>query len=154
MKLSAFKKQLSELQKLNFIQVNGALVPQHFHVTEVGLVTKHFVDCGGDVHEEKYANFQIWVSDDTTHRLTPADLLNIIDISKKVLGDEDLEVEVEFQTETIGRYALDFKYGHFVLLTKETDCLAKLQCGIPQPKQLINLAALGTNTCTPGSGCC
>jgi len=25
----------------------GTYLPAHFHMTEVGLVTKHFVDCGG-----------------------------------------------------------------------------------------------------------
>ncbi len=154
MKVSAFKQHLNTLENLNFIQANGELVPAHFHVTEIGLVTKHFVDCGGDVHEEKAANIQIWVADDVDHKLSPAGLLTIFDLSKKVLGDEDLEIEVEYQTETIGKYALDFKYGHFVLVAKHTDCLAQLQCGIPQPKQLVNLASVGTSCCTPGGGCC
>ncbi len=52
MKLSAFKKQLSGLDGINFMQVNEALVPAHFHITEIGLLTKHFVDCGGDLHTE------------------------------------------------------------------------------------------------------
>ncbi len=154
MKLSAFKQHLNTLENLNFLQPNGEKVPAHFHITEVGLVSKHFVDCGGDVHEEKSALIQIWVADDLDHRLRPAGLLNIIDISKKVLGDEDLELEVEYQTETIGQYALDFKYGHFVLVAKQTDCLAKLQCGIPQPKPMVNLASVASTCCTPGGGCC
>jgi hypothetical protein len=154
MKLSAFKQHLNVLENLNFLQPNGEKVPAHFHITEIGLVSKHFVDCGGDVHQEKSANIQIWVADDLDHRLDPAGLLNIIDISKKVLGDEDLEIEVEYQTETIGKYALDFKYGHFVLVAKQTDCLAKLQCGIPQPKRMVNLAGKSAAVCTPGGGCC
>ena len=154
MKLSAFKQQLSTLDNLNFIQTNGEKIPAHFHITEVGLLTKHFVDCGGDVHEERSANIQIWVSDDVDHRLSPAGLLNIIDISKKVLGNEDLEVEVEYQTETIGKYALDFEFGNFVLQPKQTDCLAKAQCGIPQPKLMVNLAGKSAAVCTPGGGCC
>lgn len=154
MKLSAFKQHLKALENLNFILPNGEKVPAHFHITEIGLISKHFVDCGGDVHQEKSANIQIWVTEDLEHRLSPAGLLNIADISKKVLGDEDLEIEVEFQTETIGKYALDFKFGHFVLVAKQTDCLAKLQCGIPQPKQLVNLAGKSAAVCTPGGGCC
>lgn len=152
MKLSTFKKYLTELENLHFIQVNGALVPSHFHVTELGLVTKNFVDCGGDVHEEKWANLQIWLADDTDHRLKPAGLLNILKISNQVLKDQDLEIEIEFQAETIGRYALDFKYGDFVLVAKQTDCLAKVQCGIPQQQPLVNLAE--AKVCTPGGGCC
>lgn len=154
MKLSAFKQHLNKLENLNFIQVNGEKVPAHYHVTEIGLVTKYFVDCGGDVHEDKWASIQIWVSDDLDHRLSPAGLLKIVDLSKMILGDEDLEIEVEYQTETIGKYALDFKYGHFVLVAKQTECLAQLQCGIPQPKQLVNLAGKSAAVCTPGGGCC
>jgi len=154
MKLSAFKKQLSRLDGINFMQVNEASVPAHFHITEIGLSTKHFVDCGGDLHTEQSASIQIWVAGDTEHRLSPAGLLHIIAISKKVLGDEDLEIEIEYQTETIGKYGLDFKDGNFILLPKETDCLAKTKCGIPQPKQLINLAGKNESCCTPGGGCC
>lgn len=154
MKLSALKEHLAALDNLNFILPNGEKVPVHFHITEIGLASKHFVDCGGDVHQQKSANIQIWVAEDFDHRLNAAGLLNIIDISKKVLGDEDLEIEVEYQTETIGKYALDFKYGHFVLVATQTDCLAKLQCGIPQPKPVINLAGKSAAVCTPGSGCC
>lgn len=154
MKLSAFEQQLNTLDNLNFIKANGEEVPVHFHITEVGLLTKHFVDCGGDVHQEKFANIQVWVSDDFDHRLSPAGLSNIIGISKTVLGNEDLEVEVEYQTETIGKYALDFEYGNFVLHPKQTDCLAKTQCGIPQPKLMVNLAGKSSAVCTPGGGCC
>ena len=46
-KLSDFKKHLSILETLTFVQTNGDLVPAHFHITEVGLITKQFIDCGG-----------------------------------------------------------------------------------------------------------
>ncbi len=154
MKLSVFKQHLNTLESLSFILPNGEKVPAHFHITEIGLNSKHFVDCGGDVHQEKSASVQIWVAEDLDHRLSPAGLLTIIDISKKVLGDEDLDLEIEYQTETIGKYALDFNYSQFVLVAKQTDCLAKAQCGIPQPKQLVNLASVGSACCTPGGGCC
>jgi hypothetical protein len=39
-------------------------VPEHFHVTEVGVVTKDFIDCGGTVRHEKVANFQLWDAND------------------------------------------------------------------------------------------
>ncbi|MGA8855051.1 MAG: DUF6428 family protein, partial [Christiangramia sp.] len=47
MKLSEFKNQLSRLKEIAFQLPNGQLVPEHFHVTEVGKITKHFIDCGG-----------------------------------------------------------------------------------------------------------
>ncbi len=156
MKLSDFKKYLSISKTLNFVQANGDLVPAHFHITEIGIVTKNFVDCGGDVHVEKLVNIQIWVAQDFDHRLKPTDLLNIIDISKKIIDDEDLEIEVEYQTETIGKYSLKFENENFVLVTKHTDCLAKSNCGIPQPKQKSALSTVGTKEsgCTPGGTCC
>jgi hypothetical protein len=49
MKLSQFKLQLSSLSNLNFVLPNGTIIPKHFHVTEVGQITKHFIDCGGTV---------------------------------------------------------------------------------------------------------
>lgn len=52
MKLSEFKRYLSTLSQVNIVQPNGEYVPAHFHITEVGLITKNFLDCGGDVHTE------------------------------------------------------------------------------------------------------
>jgi hypothetical protein len=158
MKLSDFKKQLSVSKTLNFLQPSGESVPSHFHITEVGLMTKHFVDCGNTIHVEKTANMQIWIAEDTEHRLKPLSLLQIIAKSDEIFGDEDLEVEIEFQTETIGKYNLDFIGNTFVLLPKRTDCLAKSTCGVPvaKPKlQLLELASVDlTGCCTPGGGCC
>ena len=157
MKLSDFKKHLSILETLTFVQTNGDLVPANFHITEVGLITKQFIDCGGDIHTEKLASIQIWIAQDFDHRLSPKDVATIIDISKKILHDEDLEIEVEYQTETIGKYALEFKENSFILIAKHTDCLAKLNCGIPQPKQKLALSAIEStkvNSCAPQNGCC
>ena len=157
MKISEFKTHLATLNSVGFKLPNGECVPLHFHITEVGRITKHFIDCGGDVHEEKSANLQIWVADDTDHRLTPHNLLNILDLSKKVLNDEDLEIEVEYQTETIGKYGLSIDDDAFVLVAKETDCLAKIKCNIPQSKPKIKFSELtlaSQSTCTPGGGCC
>lgn len=157
MRISEFKTHLAELDSVSFKLPNGTSVPSHFHITEVGRLSKHFIDCGGDVHEEKSASLQIWVADDIEHRLTPRTLLNILDLSKQVLNDEDLEIEVEYQTETIGKYGLSIEDNSFVLLAKETDCLAKTKCNIPQAKPKIKFSELTLatpNTCTPGGGCC
>jgi hypothetical protein len=157
MKLSEIKKHLSTAEAVNFILPTGAFVPEHFHVTEVGLVTKHFIDCGGTVRHEKVANFQLWDANDYEHRLKPQKLLHIIGLSEKVLGVEDLEIEVEYQADTIGKYGLHFNGKNFVLVPKQTACLAQDQCGVPQPKQKLQLAEVGAdkqNSCTPGGGCC
>ena len=155
MKLSQIKKQLTQLDRIAFQLPNGDLVPSHFHVTEVGKIAKHFIDCGGTLRNEEVANFQLWNADDYDHRLHPEKLLNIIELSEKVLGIEDLEIEVEYQAETIGKFGLDFDGKNFLLTTKKTDCLAKDQCGIPTEKPKMKLSEIqAANSCAPGSGCC
>lgn len=156
MKLSDLKKQLSTLAAVNFVMPNGTLVPQHFHVTEVGLVTKNFIDCGGTIRHEQVVNFQLWEANDVEHRLAPQKLLNIIALSEKALGIGDLEIEVEYQQDTIGKYNLEFNGTNFLLTTKHTNCLASDSCGIPKEKLKVNLAELSVNQvcCTPGSKCC
>jgi hypothetical protein len=155
MRLSELKKHLEKSESVNFILQNGTPVPEHFHVTEVGVVTKHFIDCGGAVRNEKVANFQLWDALDFEHRLKPQKLLNIIGLSEKVLGMEDLEIEVEYQAETIGKYDLDFNGKDFILRAKQTACLASDSCGIPQEKLKVNLAGVSSDaSCKPGGGCC
>ena len=108
MKLSEVKIVLQALETIGFQLPNGALVPNHFHVTEVGKITKHFIDCGGTVRNEEVVNFQLWNANDYDHRLHPEKLLNIIELSEKVLEIEDLEIEVEYQSDTIGKFGLEF----------------------------------------------
>lgn len=155
MKLSEIKKHLSTATAVNFVLENGTIVPEHFHVTEVGVITKHFIDCGGTVRNERVANFQLWNANDTDHRLKPKKLLDIIALSEKVLGMEDAEIEVEYQSDTIGKYGLEFHNGNFILTTKQTNCLAKDNCGIPADKQKVKLSDLQDDNkpcCAPG--CC
>jgi hypothetical protein len=157
MKLSDFKKQLSTITDLNFVLQNGTFVPKHFHVTEVGQVTKNFIDCGGTVRNEKVVNFQLWEANDFDHRLAPQKLNDIIVLSEKVLRIEDAEIEVEYQSETIGKYGVEFNGKDFVLTSTQTNCLAQDKCGISPEKLKVSLYDLqNTNQscCTPGGKCC
>jgi len=155
MKLSQVKSALEKLETIGFQLPNGELVPNHFHVTEIGKIAKNFIDCGGAVRKEEVANFQLWNANDYNHRLHPEKLLNIIELSEKILEIGDLEIEVEYQSETIGKFGLDFDGTHFLLTTKQTDCLAKNRCGIPTEKPKVKLSEIQTATsCTPASGCC
>ncbi len=158
MKLSAVKEALNKVEAVNFELQNGQPVPNHFHVTEVGIITKHFIDCGGVVRNEKVANFQLWEAGDVDHRLSPQKLAGIISLSEKTLGIEDLEVEVEYQSETIGKYDLAFNGTNFILINKKTNCLAQDKCGIPEAKlekPRIRISQINNEpTCTPGGGCC
>lgn len=157
MKLSEIKNQLKKLSTIAFQLPNGELVPNHFHVTEVGRITKHFIDCGGVVRNEEVANFQLWEANDYDHRLHPEKLVHIIELSEEKLQIPDLEIEVEYQMkETIGKFNLDFDGTYFQLKSKVTDCLAKDNCGIPTEKTKIKIGEWQPkeNTCKPNSGCC
>ncbi len=156
MKLSQIKKQLSQLNQITFMLPNGTLVPSHFHVTEVGKVSKHFIDCGGVERKEIVANFQLWDANDYNHRLHPEKLLKIIELSEQVLGLDDLDIEVEYQGDTIGKFGLDYDGTNFLLTVKQTDCLAKENCGVPEKKPKMKISELEANQscCTPSSGCC
>lgn len=149
MNLSEIKNILPNLDSVVFKLENGTYVPQHFHVTEVGMITKNFIDCGGVIRMEKVVNFQLWSADDANHRLKPTKLLNIITLAELELGIEDLEIEVEYQIDTISKYGLGFENNTFILTNKQTDCLAKDNCGIPEEHLQTKNSA-----CTPGGGCC
>jgi hypothetical protein len=157
MRLSQVKASLRNLENVRFLLPDGSAVPDHFHVTEIGLIDKKFIDCGGTIREEKLVNFQLWTDTDTDHRLLPGKLKDIIALSENVLGIGDFEVEVEYQSNTIGKYGLDFNGNEFQLVSKTTACLALDQCGVPSQKQkmqLQQLVATEQSGCKPGSGCC
>ena len=158
MTLSAIKSELKKATTITFQLPNGELVAPHFHVTEVGKISKHFIDCGGIVRTEEVANFQLWEANDYNHRLHPEKLISIIELSEKNLGIPDLEIEVEYQMkESIGKFGLEFDGTTFQLTSKLTNCLAQDKCGIPesqlQPK-VGQWKAKATSCCTPDSNCC
>jgi hypothetical protein len=158
MKLSAFKALLDTVPELNFLSPDNVSVPKHFHVTEAGVTTKHFIDCGGTVRTEKHINFQLWVAEDYDHRLAPQKLKKIIALADHLFDNQDLEIEIEYQTQTVGRYGIDFDGVNFILTPKQTDCLARGIC-IPPPKTKVKLSKLQTvktttACCTPGQNCC
>jgi len=158
MKLSEIKKILTDVDAVVFQLPNKTFVPEHFHVTEVGVITKNFIDCGGTVREEKVINFQLWEAADYDHRLAPTKLNKIIELSERVLGiDPELEIEVEYQSDTIGKYNLEYNGIYFQLTSKTTACLAQDSCGIPADKQKVKLSELSSSSsscCTPGGSCC
>lgn len=155
MKLSEIKNHLHTLSSVTFLLPDGKSVPAHFHVTEVGKITKDFIDCGGVVRHEEVISFQLWESIDVDHRIEPSKLMKIIELSEEKLGLENHEIEVEYQAGTIGKFGLDFDGENFVLTNKLTDCLAKDNCGVPKLKLDLSLMTADSgSSCTPGGGCC
>jgi hypothetical protein len=147
MKLSDLKTALSYLNKVEFVLPNGEVVPPHFHVTEVGSVTRKYIDCGGTKREESAVTMQLFVATDIDHRLSPQKFLSILEMAEKDLELENTEVEVEYQGKSIEVYHLQFVNGQLKLKPTFTDCLAKDHCGIP-------VLESSSTSCTPGSGCC
>jgi hypothetical protein len=147
MKISEIKEALAGVTAVNFKLPSGEYLPAHFHVTEVGLVAKHFIDCGGVERREQAANFQLWEAGDYDHRLAPQKFLHILQLSAKILGSEELPIEVEYQQNTIGKFGLNFDGKDFLLTPKQTACLAQDACGIPS--QEFTLPQLQTVCCAP-----
>ena len=154
MKLSEFKSALHQMDGVHFNLPTGKKVPSHFHVTELGSSTKHFIDCGGTERLERKATFQLWTSIDLHHRLKADKLVNIIDMAAPLFKGEDPEVELEYQQETIGRFGLELKNDALQMTALQTDCLAKENCGIPVEKVKKAMSELTESCCTPGGGCC
>ncbi len=155
MTINEIKNALKQLETIAFELPNGQLVPNHFHVTEVGKIHKDFIDCGGTRRNETVASFQLWEADDYDHRLHPEKLLSIIELSQKVLGINNEAIEVEYQGETINKFGLDFDGKNFKLVSKQTDCLAKDNCGVPAKENANQLISITEgSSCSPGGGCC
>jgi hypothetical protein len=156
MLLSEIKTFLASVETLPINLPDGTRVPAHFHVTEVGEVSKRFIDCGGTLRHERVVSFQLWNANDYDHRLHPGKLVSIIELAQRQLGLGDLEIEVEYQgADSIVKYGLEVRNGALQLTSKETACLAQDACGIPEKKavDLSSLVASGGG-CTPGGGCC
>jgi hypothetical protein len=159
MRLSEVKSILAGLSEVNFLLPDGTKVPEHFHITEVGMIDKQFIDCSGVVRRERVINFQLWEANDFDHRLKPEKMNSIIALSEKTLAIPDLEVEIEYQSSTIGKYDLGFRDGNFLLVAKQTACLASDSCGIPPEKMKKSLSSLtpvgeSAQCCGPNSKCC
>lgn len=121
-----------------------SVLPSHYHVTEVGLVQKSFIDCGGQLRGSAACVLQLWVANDTEHRMTAGKLFKILNMAEPMFGFNDLPVEVEYGEDVVGLYSM--QSGNLIkgkpdsiipwdlltlnLVAKKTDCLAKDKCGI------------------------
>jgi len=127
---------------------DGGRVPAHAHVTEVGRIDRHFIDCGGTVRRTSFCCLQVWVADDVDHRLTAGKLADII-ARAAAIEVSDLDVEIEYEDGFISQFPVlqarvDGSAVVISLGTKHTDCLAKESCLPSQPGE----------DCCAGSGCC
>lgn len=134
----------------------GEVLPAHFHITEVGYVTKDFIDCGGTRRTNSSCALQTLVAHDVDHRLKAGKLAGILELSRKVIADESVPVELEYDTGTVSTYALkevsvsrDKKFVVVALEGKHTACLAPDKCGLEELEEKAEQAA----ECEPAAGC-
>lgn len=137
---------------------HGGEVPVSFHITEVGVVQKDFIDCGGTRRQTRSFQLQAWVGEDDDHRLSAPKLGGIIGKGLAAFGGIDLPIEIEFEDEVISQYPLESVIAMegqlvFHLSTKHTDCLAKELCGLPKDRSGAP-AAMEESSCCAGGGCC
>lgn len=156
MKRSEFKFHLTTLNTLRFYLEDGTPVPAHAHLTEAGFITRRFIDCGGNIRNTSCTNLQLWVANDTDHRLSPEKAFRIIEQFEHTMEAEDSELEIEFELNTVGRYTPVATSEGFVLKAIHTACLAPDTCGVPVSKTNKPLSTLTPpdTRCAPGSGCC
>jgi hypothetical protein len=135
MQLSELKKTLAAHagRNLRFVLPTGSQAPPHAHVTEVALIEKKFIDCGGTFRTDSLCRLQTWFADDTDHRLTAGKLLAILDQSASFLGAADLAVEVEHEAPFVSQFPIDRveAAGEALAIhlgTKHTACLAEDRC--------------------------
>lgn len=136
-----------------------AQVPQSFHVTEIGAVSKDFLDCGGTRRAESWLQLQVWVGPDHDHRLNPQKLAGIL--RKGVAGGFGADLPIRLECEdpaapvpVAGLYVLAQAVPQDgALLCRavpvRTTCLAMDKC---LPAHLQPGASAASGCCGPG--CC
>jgi hypothetical protein len=137
MLLSEFERLLTAAPTavLHFMLPDGAFVPAHFHVTEVGRVRKDFIDCGGIRRSTEVCVLQLWVADDSDHRLDAGKLVKILRLAAPLMTGTDLPLEVEYDVGYVTQLPISAAEVTpagllFHLGGKHTDCLAPDRCGV------------------------
>lgn len=165
MNLTEFQNYVSENSGhgIVFRFDSGEILPLHFHITEVGKVTKDFVDCGGTRRTYETCRLQTLVANDVDHRLKTDKLGGILGKTVEVLSlDGSLEVDVEVQRDTISVYGVAACTVADETLTvtlqpTNTACLAPEACridAVPTTLQILPING-GSGVCDDtSSGCC
>ncbi|MCK5903070.1 MAG: hypothetical protein KAG28_07960 [Cocleimonas sp.] len=133
-----------------FTLPNGETVPVSFHITDIGVVKRHLIDCGGQTRTEERVHFQLWTGKDYDHRVTTDTAHHILKQSQSVIDKikdpKTAEVLVEYQLDwheipvfslfTIGDIQANDTKVNILLSTIQTSCLAaersNSECGISE----------------------
>ena len=145
MKLNYLKNILEENpnKSISFF-IGDHQIPQHFHLTEVGIENKVFIDCGGTTRNSHHCTLQLWVANDIEHRLNSTKMLEILQLSKKIIDNDNIDIRIEYEKEVISQYPIkDYQISDdiiFNLQYRHTECLAPEKCGVSCCEQpLINI---------------
>lgn len=163
MKLYEFKTLLEDNRDKGFRLVlpDQNTVPISFHITEVALVQKTFIDCGGTMRETKICQLQAWIGPDENHRIAAGKMADVLGRAAHFLPSEDLELEIEYETSAISQYpvveaVVSDEFVTLQLIMKHTACLAPELCIAPASKSsAVTLTMAPANVCGCGpSSCC
>jgi hypothetical protein len=113
-----------------FILPDGEFIPPHAHVTEVGHVTKNFIDCGGVTGKIETVLLQTHVGRDVEHRLRSERFAKILQLGEQVLPNDQLNVEVEYDCCVVAQYPItevrrSGEHLDVILGKRQTQCLAQ-----------------------------
>lgn len=162
MKLIELKQILAQYPSalVRFQLPNGDFAPTHSHVTEVARIDKRFIDCGGTLRTESICRLQTWFADDVDHRLTAGKLAKIFAKAEEVLLTDNLDVDIEHETDYITQYPLESVAATnqeviFHLTERHTACLAMDKC-LPPPAPPSEFSPLKFNftETSPSKKCC
>jgi len=117
-----------------FVLPDGDYIPAHAHVTEVGHVIRHFIDCGGLTGKEEKVLLQTHVGNDTDHRLRSDRFAKILKLGNRVIPSEDLDVDVEYDCCVVAQYPIaearpDSEHLNLILRRGRTQCRAQERDG-------------------------
>jgi hypothetical protein len=137
MTLAEFREALAGANDdiVTFCFPDGSYVPRHCHLTELGVVRRTSIDCGGVTHNRIHIVFQVWYATDVDHLLTARKMLSILDRSAGLLSTAELPIEVEYGQTAAASYRMlaASRYDGEVRVMLEgrpTECLAPDKCGI------------------------
>lgn len=137
-------------KSITFTLPNGEKVPASFHITDLGVVQKHLIDCGGQTRTEEQVHLQLWTGKDVDHRVTTDTANFILDQSQSVIDrikdPKSAEVLVEYQLDwhdmpvfslfTINDMQASEDQVSITLGTIQTTCLAaersNSECGVSE----------------------
>jgi hypothetical protein len=132
-----------------FILPDGDYIPAHAHVTEVGHVVRHFIDCGGLTGKEERALLQTHVGNDADHRLRSDRFATILRLGSRVIPNADLDVDVEYDCCVVAQYPIakatpDGEHLNLILQRGRTQCRARERRG----------SETAADCCIASAACC